>query len=116
MKKTLHYKGYEGSVEWDDENEDILYGRILHITDRVSYHGKNVLALKKAFSEAVKDYLETCEEVGKAPDKPYRGTFNIRVAPDLHEKVARRAAQVGVSLNKWIEQAIVKAISRPARN
>lgn len=113
MKKTLHHKGYEGSVDWDDENGDILYGHILHISDRISYHAKDIRGLKKAFSAAVIDYLASCKAIGKVPNKPYKGTFNVRVAPELHEGIAHQAAQLGISLNRWIEETIAKALRMP---
>jgi len=36
-------------------------------------------SLRKAFEEAVEDYLQTCREQGKEPEHPFKGSFNIRV-------------------------------------
>ena len=52
------------------------------------------------------DYLEFCKEVGKEPEKEYKGTFNIRISPNLHKKLALCAFRDGCSLNAEVEKAI----------
>ena len=42
--------------------------------------------VEKEFHEAVDDYLEFCKEVGKEPDKEYKGSFNVRISLELHKK------------------------------
>jgi predicted HicB family RNase H-like nuclease len=70
-----------------------------------------VARLKRAFREAVDDYLATCERVGKAPEKPYSGRVMFRVAPDTHAQVALAAQLAGKSLNQWAEE-ILRATAR----
>ena len=65
------------------------------INDLIMFEGTSVKELKKAFHEAVDDYLETCKEMGRAPHK---GSFNVRIPSDLHRKAAARATMMGVSL------------------
>jgi len=67
MKNMLSHKGYFGSVEFSDE-DDILYGRIIGISDRITYEGDSVKNLRRDFVSAVDDYLCLCEELGKAPE------------------------------------------------
>ncbi|WP_241160196.1 type II toxin-antitoxin system HicB family antitoxin [Desulfovibrio sp. ZJ369] len=57
----------------------------------------------------MEDYLLLCKEVGKEPERPFSGRFNIRISPELHQKIARKAADAGVSLNSWITEQIVQA-------
>ena len=52
------------------------------------------------------DYLEFCKEVGKDPEREYKGTFNVRISPELHKKLALRAFKDGCSLNAEVESAI----------
>ena len=75
-------------------------------TDLVSFEGKNVDNLKKAFAEAVEDYIILCKEVGKEPQKSYKGSFNIRISPELHKAAAAMANRKGLSLNAFVERAI----------
>ena len=52
------------------------------------------------------DYLEFCKEVGKDPEREYKGTFNVRISPELHKKLALRAFKDGCSLNAAVESAM----------
>ncbi|MDR0286114.1 MAG: type II toxin-antitoxin system HicB family antitoxin [Clostridiales bacterium] len=71
-------------------------------------------SLKKAFSEAVEDYLVLCKEAGKEPMKSYKGSFNIRISPDLHRAAAVIAGKKEVSLNTFVEKAIYDEVSAGA--
>lgn len=102
---VLEYKGYHTKVEFDNE-EFVLRGKIEGIDDLVNFECENIKDVEKEFHEAVDDYLEFCEEVGKEPDKEYKGTFNVRINPQLHKKLAIVALKNGDSLNASVEKAI----------
>ena len=72
---------------------------------------ENIKDIEKEFHEAVDDYLEFCKEVGKEPDKEYKGTFNVRISPELHKKLVNVAMKNGDSLNASVEKAIQGYIS-----
>ena len=101
MKDMMKYKSYFGSVHFNDE-DNVFYGRIEFIRALVSYEGTDVNSLRQAFHEAVDGYLETCEEQGRQPERPFKGSFNIRISPQLHQRMAANAASKGMSLNKYI--------------
>jgi len=105
MSNILSYKGYTGSVEYSEEDE-IFYGKIEFITDSVLYEGSSVEELKRNFQEAVEDYIEACSEIGKEPQKPFKGRILTRINPELHKKAALIALQKRISLNKFVEKAI----------
>ena len=105
MKSILEYKGYHAKVEIDIENK-ILYGKIEGIRDLVNFESDSVDTLEQEFHDAVDDYLEFCQEMGKEPDKEYSGTFNVRISSELHTKLALKALENGESLNKTVEKAI----------
>ena len=109
MSNLLKYKDYRGQVEYSDE-DSIFYGKILGINDLVSFEGKTVEELKKAFTESVDDYIQTCESLGKSPEKEYKGQFNVRVPMKLHRLAARKAISKRMSLNKFVENALRKAL------
>ncbi len=109
MSNYLNYKGYTGSVEFSEE-DDCLFGKILGIRSLISYEGKSVAELREDFQGAVDDYLEGCTESGMEPEKPYKGSFNVRVSPEMHREAAICAAQQGISLNGFIADALEKAI------
>jgi predicted HicB family RNase H-like nuclease len=108
MNEVLKYKGYHGSTEYSLE-DDCLFGRLLGISDIISYEGNSVKEIKKAFKEAVDDYVETCRKIGKPPQKPYSGKVMFRIDPEVHAKAALAARLEGLSLNQWAERVIKQA-------
>lgn len=108
MTKPLTYKGYSARIEYDDA-DGIFFGRVAGIADGVGFHADNVGDLRAAFREAVDDYLETCERIGKQPQRAYSGKMMFRVTPETHRKAALAAELEGKSLNEWAEEALLKA-------
>lgn len=47
-----------------------------------------MIEIKTAFEEAVDDYVETCKEVNKKPEKSFKGSFNVRIPSELHKDAA----------------------------
>jgi predicted HicB family RNase H-like nuclease len=109
MKDMLAHKGYFGSIHYNPEDR-VFYGKIEFIRALASYEGKDVDSLEAAFIEAVEDYLAACAEAGKDPEKPFKGSFNVRIAPELHERVAIAASQHGMSLNRFVAEALTQAV------
>jgi len=113
----MQYKGYYGHVVFDDENE-LLHGEVIGIRDVVTFQGKSVNELRKAFQDSVDDYLEFCRQCGESPEKPASGRFVLRIPPQMHRKICALASTAGQSLNAWIvarlEQELAE-LSRPAR-
>ena len=105
MKDLLVYKDFMGSVHFSAEDE-IFFGKIEGIEDLVSFEGKSVKEIKKTFEEAVDDYIEICKGNGKDLEKSYKGSFNIRMPPELHRRVKRLALKMGISLNQFIQKAV----------
>ena len=105
MENVLTYKGYFGLVKYNPEDE-LLHGRIEGIVDLVTFEGASVVELKRAFEEAVDDYLLTCEQLGKSPNKPYSGGFNVRLPVELHRQAALLSKQRGISLNQLVIDAV----------
>ena len=105
MNQTLQHKGYSGSVLYSAEDE-MLHGRVLGIRDTISYGGTTVKSLAKNFRDAVDEYLRFCEETGKAPAPPFKGSFNVRVSPELHQRAALYADEHDMKLNAVVQQAL----------
>ncbi|MDD2932625.1 MAG: type II toxin-antitoxin system HicB family antitoxin [Methylotenera sp.] len=105
----LTYNGYTGSANVSIQDE-CLHGRILFIDDIITYEGSTVEELNCAFKEAVDDYISYCKRTGKSPNKPYSGSFNIRIGPELHKKSAEAAHNAGVALNEFITKAVQERI------
>lgn len=114
MKKTnqyMKYKGYEGSIEYTLEDK-ILFGKVQGIKSLISYEGNTIDELEKDFQGAIDDYLMSCKEDGVIPEKPFKGNFNVRIDPSLHEKLANYAATKHQSLNASVEEAIKRFLAQ----
>ena len=101
MSDLMQYKGYSGSYHLDDE-EGIFFGKVEHIKALLSYEATSAKKLHQAFVEAIDDYLLMCEQEGIESEKPFKGSFNVRVGPELHKESALIANNLGVSLNQFI--------------
>ncbi|HGG60000.1 MAG TPA: type II toxin-antitoxin system HicB family antitoxin [Gammaproteobacteria bacterium] len=110
---AMSYKGYLGTVEYSPEDH-CLYGKLAYIRDLVNYEATNVEDLEREFRNAVDEYLEDCKKLSKEPDKPFKGSFNIRIGPDLHR--AAVIASGGNSLNAFVCEAIQEKIQRHAED
>jgi predicted HicB family RNase H-like nuclease len=105
MKNYLEHKGYIGTVEFSAEDR-IFFGKIQGINDLVTFEGSSVEELEEAFQEAVMDYLETCKTLNKSPEKVFKGSFNVRVSQELHQKTALLASKKGLNLNDVVKEAL----------
>jgi predicted HicB family RNase H-like nuclease len=109
MKNVIEHKGYLGSVEFDADDE-VFFGKLTGIRDVVTFEGDSVARLKKAFKEAVEDYILTCKQLNKDPDKEFKGSFNVRVKPKVHRLAVAKSAVLNISLNQFVERAIEKEL------
>jgi predicted HicB family RNase H-like nuclease len=111
MKDVIKYKGFIGSVHFDSEDE-IFHGKVEGIPDLVTFEGQSVGDLKKAFQDAIEDYLALCKETGKEPVKSCKGSFNVRIPPELHIEAVMVAKELGVSLNDFVRTAVQEKVSK----
>jgi predicted HicB family RNase H-like nuclease len=106
----LHYKGYTGSVEYDEEANS-FHGMVLGLhRDGIIFEGDSADSLKKDFKESIEDYLAHCKEKGKEPEKPFSGRTVLRMSSELHQQAAAKARSIGISLNEFINRAISAAV------
>ena len=109
----LHYKDYIGSVEFS-ETDAVFHGKVVGIKSLISFEGDSVSAIIDDFHNAVDEYLEFCVETGNQPEKPFKGSFNVRIGTDLHRKAALAASARGISLNTLVEDAIKQTVTAGA--
>ncbi|MDR2179216.1 MAG: type II toxin-antitoxin system HicB family antitoxin [Synergistaceae bacterium] len=106
----LHYKDYAGSVEFSEEDR-VFHGKVIGIKSFISFEGDSASALIEDFQNAVDEYLAFCLKNGTAPEKPFKGSFNVRVGADLHRRAVLAASDRGISLNALVEDAIRQAVN-----
>jgi predicted HicB family RNase H-like nuclease len=103
MKNALKYKGYTGTVVFDSDDR-IFHGRLMGITDIITFEGASVADLEKDFRSAVDEYLKTCKGIGREPERPFSGRFMVRVPSELHCAIALAAKKERKSINAWIAE------------
>ena len=111
----LEYKGYKGSVEYS-KADNCLFGKVLGMSkDLILYEGNTIDELRADFETGIDSYIAGCEADGVQPRKPYSGTLNIRISPDVHSRIAMLAQEAGTTINSFIKQALDKQLKTAHR-
>jgi predicted HicB family RNase H-like nuclease len=111
-KNTLMaHKGYYGSIAASIE-DNCLYGKLEYIRPLVSYEGQTLAELQTAFESAVEDYLADCASESVAPEKPCKGSFNVRIGQERHLQLAMYVGKQAKSINDLVVQAIDHELER----
>ena len=110
MKDVLNYRGFIGSVHFSAD-DSIFYGKIEGITDLITFEGETVKELTEAFHYMVDEHIKDCEAENMTPEKSYKGSFNVRLTPELHRRIAISAKMRGISINKYVFEALNDTLS-----
>jgi predicted HicB family RNase H-like nuclease len=105
----MSYKNYNGTVEYSKEDK-CLFGKVVGIKSLLMYEGNSVSELEEDFQSVIDDYIADCENRGVQPEQPYKGTFNVRITPELHRNIAIYAMEHGKTLNAAVEEAICRMV------
>jgi predicted HicB family RNase H-like nuclease len=111
MTSLLEHKGYYGSIEYSEEDA-IFHGKLQFIRDLVTYEGADAKGLRRAFEEAIEDYLALCEREGREPDMPFKGSFNVRPGSQLHRRAMMLARRKGTNLNQVVTEALRRYVEQ----
>ena len=107
MSNKIEYNGYIGTVEYSQEDK-CFFGKVDMISDLVTFEAQNAQELEENFKNAVDEYLQTCKELNREPQKAFKGVFNVRTGSELHRLAVINALKMGVSLNTYIKTLIEK--------
>ncbi|NOT55081.1 MAG: type II toxin-antitoxin system HicB family antitoxin [Deltaproteobacteria bacterium] len=97
--------GYHAKIAYDEEL-DLFRGEILGLSGGADFYGKNPKELRMEFKRSLKVFLEVCKEKGIEPRRHFSGKFNLRIPPELHEKLAIVAQAQGKSLNALAQEVL----------
>lgn len=109
MSRYMSYKEYLGTVEYSSE-DDCLYGKVVGVHGLTAYEGQSIAELRRDFEAAIDEYLELCIERGVTPEKSCKGSFNVRVTPELHRMATLKADEKNISLNAFVIMALEQAV------
>ena len=107
----LDYKGYHATVEYRPD-DTLLFGRVPDLGDTVVFRAERAADIEAAFHGAVDETLDVCAEIGKDPDRPFSGRFNVRLTPELYRAAAVAAEAGSESLNHFVRTAVAHEVER----
>ena len=110
MNNQLHYLGYTGSVAFTEE-DGVFFGKVLGISDLISYEGDSVKALVQDFQESIDEYLVSCKEMGREPDTPFQSPYPLRLQSELRKKAETMAYSEGLSFNEYIANTLSRQLN-----
>ena len=102
--------GYNARIEYDPEI-DMFRCDILGLTGGADFYGKTPKELKTEFKKSLTVFLDVCKEKGIEPRRNYSGKFNLRIPPELHEKLAFAAQAEGKSINTLAQEALAQRVA-----
>lgn len=106
MKNIMKYKDYWAEIKYSDEDE-CFCGYIEGLKDSlISFEGTTVKELKKDFKDAIDHYLETCRDLKVEPEQQCKGSLNVRLGVELHNKAKMKSIEEKISINELIKNAV----------
>lgn len=97
--------GYQAKIGYDEEL-DLFRGDILGLSGGADFYGKNPKELRVEFKRSLQIFLDVCQEKGIEPRRHFSGKFNLRITPEIHEKLAIAAQAQGKSINSLVQEAL----------
>ena len=106
----MSLNGYHAKIEYDPDL-DMFRGETLGLSGGADFYGNTPKALRVEFKKSLNVYLEVCKEKGIEPRKNFSGKFNLRISPELHERLAVVAQAEGKSLNALAQEALSQRLA-----
>ena len=90
--------GYQAKIEYD-EDIDLFRDEFLGLSGGANFYGKDLNELRAEFKKSLHVFLAVCKEMGVEPRRYFSGKFNLRIPPELHERLAIAAQAQGERIN-----------------
>jgi predicted HicB family RNase H-like nuclease len=107
---VMTVEGYHARIEYDEEL-DLFRGEILGLNGGADFYGKNPKELRTEFKKSLQVFLDVCKEKGLEPRRNFSGKFNLRISPELHERLAIEAQAQGKSINTLAKEALQERVA-----
>lgn len=107
MSNIMKYKGYWAKVEYSDEDE-CFWGKVEGLKNSlILFEGNTVKELKRDFKDAINEHLRVCKETNTDPEKQCKGSLNVRLGVELHNKAKMKSIEKNISINELIKNAVI---------
>lgn len=107
---TMTVDGFTAKIEYDADL-DTFRGEIMGLNGSADFLGKNPKELRAEFKKSLRVFLDVCREKGIEPRRSYSGKFNLRITPELHERLAIVAQAEGKSINAVAQEALEERLA-----
>lgn len=107
MKNMMEINGYRAVIQYDPEIR-MFRGEFIGLNGGADFYATTVEGLREEGSRSLNVFLEMCSEDGVNPRREFPGRFNLRIPPELHERIATLAKTSGKSMNAWMTEALVR--------
>jgi predicted HicB family RNase H-like nuclease len=101
----LNYDGFTAEVAYEP-GDILMHGHVTNTRAVLHFAGATIEELHVALRDTIAEYRDWCKERGVEPEKPYSGAISLRIAPELHRRVAGQAAKAGESVNQFIAERL----------
>ena len=85
--------------------------QILGLSGGADFYGKSPKELRTEFKKSLEVFLQVCKEKGIEPRRHFSGKFNLRITPELHERLAIAAQAEGKSINTLVQEALRERVA-----
>ena len=104
-------KQYTYRVIWSEEDREFV--GLCAEYPSLSHLDQDQVAALTGIVALVADVVSDMDANGETPpapiaDRRYSGKFQVRTTPDLHRRLALRAAETNVSLNRIVNDQLAK--------
>lgn len=101
----MKFGEYTALISYDADIE-LFRGEFLSLNGGADFYAKDIQGLQEEGQKSLDTYLQLCEEKGIEPKKHYSGELNLKISPELHEKIAILANTRHKSLDIFLNEVL----------
>jgi predicted HicB family RNase H-like nuclease len=102
---TLKHKNIFGTIDFDEESK-MMFGQLIDVNGVIMYEGENAKEFHENFISAVEDYILLCEEKKIPIMRTFKGVFNVRTTPEIHQALNTLSIETGEKINSLVNKSL----------
>lgn len=101
---------YSATIDFD-QNLHLFKYKILGLNGGADFYGKTPKELRADFKRSLHTFLEVCAGKGIEPKRHFLGKFNLRILPQLHERLAVATQAKDKRTNTLAQEALQESFA-----
>lgn len=102
---TLKHKNILGTIDFDADSK-VMFGQLIDVNGVVMYEGENAKEFHENFISAVDEYIQFCEEKQIPVMRTFKGVFNVRTTPEIHQALNTLSIETGEKINSLVNKSL----------